>query len=515
MAVTTNHYDLIVLGCDVAGLVAAALAARRGKRVLVIPHGSVEGTYRLGGRSLPLDIAPVIHMGTPPVQRVFQELGLLQQVRRQHASVTELVHLVLPDQRLDLEPASKNFEDELVRVWPDDPVCEAWALKRRWTAATEEVLDQLLSSDNALVADGFWGRRFLARVSGQLPGGDVDELAPLPADHPLRDGAAVYEPFLQHLSPAQLGKAAGLRLSGLWSDGPEDVQHGVARVRELLLQRIELHSGEVKRDLRVGEMLVKRGRVVGISLLGKRDRYGCDNLIVAMDPRRLLDGTLPPEILHKALSGTLSAIEPVGSRFVVHCEIHERGLSPALAGMVLCAPQSWRLADDPNEAEGWAGHGIGRTLVRLGPGSDDEHRLLSVSRIVRHDTPLTGLRDAIIDELDERGVLPFCRPSIRWMHSPNDGQEATDGRGEPVAELGSATGLQHAMDSIYLYHGEPSLGVGVVPHASGVKSMHLASRLTLPGLGLEGEFLAGTIAAGLVANPARSPFSRSSLVSRI
>ena len=515
MAATTNHYDLIVLGCDVAGLVAAGLVARRGKRVLVIPHGSPEGTYRLGGRTLPFDTAPVVHMSTPPVHRVFHELGLLQQVRRQHASVDELVHLVLPHQRLDLEPAERNVEQELEREWPDDPVREAWALQRRWSAATDEVLEQLLSSDNALMADGFWGRRFLARVASQLPGPDVDELEPLAKDHPLRDAARIYESWLQHLSPAQLGKAAALRLGGLWALGPEDVPRGVAGVRDYLLQRIELHSGEVKRDLRVAELILKRGRVVGVTLLGKRDRYGCDQMIIATDPRRLVDTTLPSEILPKPMTATLASIQPVASRFVMHAEIHERGLSPALAGMVLCVPQLQRLATDPEEARGWAEHGVGRTFVRIGPGSSEELRLLSICRIIPEGEPMVGLRDRILDELDERGVLPFARSAIRWMHSPHDGIEPTDGQGEPVAELGSAPGLQHSMDAIYLYHGEPNLGVGVLPHASGIKSLHFASRLTLPGLGLEGEFVAGTIAAGLVASPAKSPFSRSSMVSRV
>jgi flavin-dependent dehydrogenase len=92
---TTNHYDLIVLGADVAGLVAAALVARRGKRVLVLPHGPVEGVYRLAGRVLPYEVAPVVHLGTPPCERVLHELGLVQQMRRMAAPLAGFVHHVL------------------------------------------------------------------------------------------------------------------------------------------------------------------------------------------------------------------------------------------------------------------------------------------------------------------------------------------------------------------------------------------------------------------------------------
>ena len=42
-----HHYDLIVIGHHLAGLVAAALVARRDKRVLVLPGGPGNGQVRL------------------------------------------------------------------------------------------------------------------------------------------------------------------------------------------------------------------------------------------------------------------------------------------------------------------------------------------------------------------------------------------------------------------------------------------------------------------------------------
>jgi len=505
---TTNHYDLIVLGSDISGLVAAALVARRGRRVLVIPHGSAEGTYRLGGQPLSLRTAPVVHMGTPPVRRVFQELGLLQQVRRQHASVDGLIHWVLPEQRLDFEPAEANRSAELGREWPEDLIGDALAHQAGWRDAVGDVLDQLLSTDNGLVADGFWGRRFLARVASQLPGPETDELGPLPPTHPLREATRAFEPWLLHLNPQQLGKAASLRLGALWGLGPEDLPRGQVRVRELLLQRIGLHSGEVKPELRVGELLLKRGRVTGVSLLGKRDRYGCDHLIVATDPKRLFDGVLAPEQAPRALLATIAAIEAVAYRYVMHLEILEEGLSPALAGMVLCLPRQGE--GDSRKAP----IGLDRTFLRLEPGSTEGTRRVSIERIIPAQAPLQRLREHTLDELDERGILPFCRPHIRWMHSPHDGREAMDGRGAPRHDLRSSIGIAQPMEAIYHFNGPPTLGVGVLPYQSGIKSLYLASRLTLPGLGLEGEFAAGVAAAGLVAPPARSPFARSPLLSR-
>jgi phytoene dehydrogenase-like protein len=520
MALTTNHYDLVVLGQDVAGLVAAALVARRNKRVLVMPHGSAEGSVRLGGLVLPLDTAPVVHMGTAPVQRVFQELGLWQQIRRDQGLVEGMVHWVLPRQRLDILPPDGRFGPETAREWPDDAVTDAWSLLRRWTDATDEMLDQLLTSDNALVADGFWSRRFLSRVASQLPGRDVDELAPLPVGHPLRAAARAVEPWLQHLSPVQLGKAASLRLWGLWARGPGDVPRGLPHIRKALLQRIELHSGEVKPDLRVAELQLRRGKVVGLSLLGKRDRYGCDHVIVAMDPRRLLAGMLTPEHVPKPLAASAQAIVPVAYRFVMHAEIDERGLSPGLAGTAVCLPTPEHPIT-PGDSQGetqsratWAAHGVGHTYLRLGSGSREGVKRLSITRVIAPGEDVLTLRERILEELDLRGVLPFCHDHLSLLHSPHDGREATDGRGRARTDLGAGTAMQVPMDPLYAVDGEPSLGVGVLPHGSGIKNLSFASRLTLPGLGLEGEFAAGTMAAGLVAAPGKSPFSRSPLLSK-
>ncbi len=500
MATTTNHYDLIVLGSDIAGLVAAALVARRGKRVLVIPQGAADGMYKGSGKTLPLRVAPVVHMATPPTGRVWTELGLAQQVRRQHAPLDHRVHVVLPHGRLDLAPGAANLPGEATRVWPDDPqAAAAWDMAQRWAVATDEVLDPVLGSDNALVGGGFWGRRFMARVEDQLPTAEIDDMPPLPADHELRRVASATAGWLQHLHPSQLGKAASLRLMGLWHRGPEDMPGGEAAVRTLLLQRIELHSGEVKRDLRVAELLVKRGKVVGVSLLGKRDRYGCDHLIVATDPLRLLQGPLLPELLPKALLETLQSVRLSAQRYVMHVDISTRGLSPALEALAICLPEGD--ADDP----------VGNTYLRVRPGETEESRLVSICHVLPPQASTDGLRERLLDALDARGVLPFCHDHVRWMHSPHDGRRLTDARGASVSERAT---VMHAMDPLYAVARPPNLGVGVLPTASGLKAMHFACRLSLPGLGLEGEFAAGTAAAGAVVGPARSPFSRSPLLSR-
>lgn len=507
MAATTNHYDLIVIGTDFAGLVAAALVARRGKRVLLIPQGPLDGRYRLSRRAFTLETAPLVHLACPTVRRVFDELGLWTQIRREHRPLDEFMHWALPQQRLDIEPSEHDepLMREVEREWPDDPIAEAHELRRQWGEATDELLDELLGSDNALVADGFWGRRFLNRVQNQLPSADLDELAPLPYDHPLRSQARGAESWLQHLIPAQLGKAASLRVARLW-ERPTDRQGGAPSLRELLIQRLELKSGEIKSNLRIAEILHKRGRVTGLSLLGKSDRYGCDHMVVATDPRRLLDGPLVVDSLPKPLVVSLANIESGAKRFLLHLDIDERGIGPGLEGLVVVTPRGPATTSTS---------GVGHMYLRHEPSPREGLRSISITAIIGADEPLDDMRERLLDELDVRGVLPFARRWLHVIHSPHDGREATDGEGNRIDALGGDTALRLPMESLYVLRGgEPSLGVGLLPHSSGIKHLVFASRMTYPGLGLEGEFAAGWAAAGAVVGAGRTGLGRNLFLGR-
>ena len=325
---------------------------------------------------------------------------------REHRPLGELLHYALADHRLDAEPNDDSWLRETDREWPQDDVAEAWEHRQQWSEATDELLDELLGSDSALVADGFWSRRFLARVSNQLPAANFDELGPLPTGHPLRAQARALEAWLQHLSPAQLGKAASLRISRLWARGPEDRSGGAPALREQLVQRLELKSGEVKPNLRVAEILHKRGRVTGISLLGKDDRYGCDHMLLATDPRRLIDGPLVAASLPKPLQVSLDNIETAARRFVLHLDLDVRGIGPGLEGMVVCVPEGQ--FDGQNE-------GVGLIYLRLEPGPREGVRSVSIVRMLGPDESTDDVRERILDELDVRGVLPFARP---WLRRP-------------------------------------------------------------------------------------------------
>ncbi len=479
----------------------------------MVPQGPVDGLYKVGSRTLALDTAPFVHASTPAVVRVFEELGSWTQLRREFTRVEGMTHWAIGDSRLDLDGASARELHECQREWPRTPVDLALAGRVAPAAQSSDLLEAAFGSDAALAPDGFWARRFLARVAGQMPSESLDELAPLAPDHPLRCTTVALQPWLADLSPAQLGKAAQLRLVNLWNAGAEDRVGGRAGLRQHLIQRIEQRSGEVKAGLRVAEILQKRGRVAGVTLLGKRDRYGAEHIVIATDPARLLDGPLEAESLSRPLAVTLAGLRPVAYRYVLHLEVAEQGIGPGFAGTVICVPegvdaQTLRLQ-----------HGIGTIYVRpvearVAERREDGVRSISITAMISPFAERETLRERVLEELDRRGILPFAAQHTRFVHSPHDGRPATDGAGQPLREPGLPLSVPLPMDAIWSSVGPSSLGVGLLPHSSDIRNLAFAGRLSLPGLGLEGEFVAGHVAAGAIVGASRGGLARSLLIGR-
>lgn len=493
---TTNHYDLIVLGSHLAGLVAATLVAARQRRVLVLPLGPVDGTYRLGRQSLPLETAPLVHLRCPAPQAVFDELSLLPQLRRILDEPSGVLAYALGDARLDVEfdggtPVSPATQDSLDSHY-GPARADHFRVAFEQAERTTRYFDEVLALPAALRTEGFWQRRFVGRF-----GPELTQLAgtPTPAALPGHDDALA--PWLTDLTHPSLSIPALMRLSTLACENWGTRGTGPQALRNLLLERLSQRSGEVKPGLRVQEILFRRARVTGVELLGRGQRYGCDHLLVATDPARLIEGSLisvnPGDLLTKTFSSALKSVHRRHTRFVLHAEVAQAGLSPALGNTVVVRGAGGQLRDT--------------TYVRQHPSPREEHRRLSITRIVDPTAPLAQLRESTLAMLRDRGILPFVERHLAWVHSPHDGRPVTDAEGAPIDDedgFGSDTELSLPMHPLVDCDLQPTLGVGLLPLRSGIKNLTFASRLSLPGLGVEGEFAAGIGAAHLIAPDARA-----------
>src|SRR4051794_38723238 len=113
----TNFYDVIVCGGETSGLIAGALLARRGFRVMLLGHEPASAAFDAGGLSLSAAPALLPPIDEPPMARVLKELDVTAHVKRKTATSEVAFRLVLPGQRLDVIRDRAQQEPEVGRAF--------------------------------------------------------------------------------------------------------------------------------------------------------------------------------------------------------------------------------------------------------------------------------------------------------------------------------------------------------------------------------------------------------------
>ncbi|MBK7196698.1 MAG: hypothetical protein IPH80_29850 [Myxococcales bacterium] len=235
----TNSYELIVLGDATAGLVCAALCARRGMRTLVLTD-EARPTATRWARLLPTALAVLPGRGAGAAARVVRELGLDHALKRKVRDARITAQVVGPDARIDLLADAAGQAKELVRELPD----HAERALAAWDQAAE-----VARADAAHRRRRVPGRRLLrAPRRGQAGGprqrgrrrvvagaGRVTALGR--ADRPARGGRR------RALAPPPLAMARALEL---WRAGAPELRGDGTGLRELLREKLTAAGGELR-----------------------------------------------------------------------------------------------------------------------------------------------------------------------------------------------------------------------------------------------------------------------------
>jgi phytoene dehydrogenase-like protein len=487
----TNSYDLIVVGDDLAGLVAAALCARRGMRTLVIGHHDRPTRYALGPHKLPIEHVPIMSRGSA-IERVLKDLGLDHALRRRQREVRTSAQLIGPDARLDFPSDAVALARALER---EVPAAHAAALAA-WERAGEiaRQADPLLGGEHAFPAAGFWERREVARLAARAeadaqawwsateealaaPGGGAAAALALAA-LPAALGARAWPP-----APLALARALETWRGGVVAPrGEGDV------LRDLLTEKLTASTGEI-RGGRVAELVMAWGKVTSVRL-ENGEELGAGQVIAALPLAELVPllGKKPPR---RAVE-LAELIAVAGWRYTLNLVVDDTGVPEGMAPTVLAVRDP---ADAPQGANAFAVHlgepdEAGRVVVTMTavlPAPDDTE--VNDAWMARE---LAALRAGLVAALDD--IMPFIASHIIVAHSPHQAvaPEVPGGRGGheaprtlPVAPrpLWRATAV------------EGSAGLAAAPYATGVKNLTIASSQVLPHLGLEGELAAGWSAA--------------------
>jgi phytoene dehydrogenase-like protein len=507
----TSSYDLIVLGDDLAGLVAAALAARRGMRTLMLGIDDRPAKYALGPHKLPTE--PLVLPGRGGAfDRAIRELNLEHTIKRRLRESRNALQLVGPDQRIDVSPDGQAMAREISR---ELPAAQAEAMALAWNQATEiaRLADPLLAGDAAFPGAGFWERREVARAADRaaaeatawwtqtqqaLDGSPALALLRLPAT--IGDGC---------IDPSPLAIARAL---DSWRAGAPTLRGDLDGLVEMLSERLTSASGE-RRGGHATELAFGWGSKVTAVKNERGDDFGVGHLIGAAplaDLVPLLGKKAPKKLLEPGDDLVMTGWRYV-LNLVVDASVVPEGMAPNVLAVIdperpLVGENAFAIQlGDPDDS--------GRVVVTVSallaapPGAGDG-TLVEPAWV---EQTMPKLRARLVDQLEL--VMPFLGEHVVLAHSPNEAALPTvpGGRGsyEPPRSV------PVPMRQLWRGNVEHGAGIAALSYDTGVKNLALASRQVIPQLGVEGTFAAGWSAAKIVcelAGKKREPI-RTELVS--
>jgi phytoene dehydrogenase-like protein len=480
-------YDVIVLGSQLGGALAAALLAKRNHRVLLVEHDGMGPGYEHGGYLLPYApaIAPALKT-MPVVEEALTELGLTATVQRALRPHVPDLQLILPRHRVDLHAEEARRRAELVREFPEraEPLLAALA----GNATQHEDTHAFFKAAPELPPDGFfemWGFKKLLRQHPALeaPPRLAGEDAPAKL---LRD----LLPFLVYLDQPASPLARSRPLSQALQ-APLRYPGGNEGLRELLIRRlVELGGDVLSRESSdtfiVEELSFEGARFAGVKVLRSDTLYRAACLVAATDSgalRRLVSDRKHHRRLIEQLDQSAIKSLLFSVNWVVPTEALPRGLGElALVGTQ--DPELGTLLVQQHPARTTGGGKDGKEVRE-----NEEQRVVCAGAFVPAsardlgEEHLQGLAQRIDGHLE--ALMPFTR-------------ERRVLRSAPYLDAGGVRGSRLMPHPLYAFEPESFLGVTGLKQRTPAKNVLLAGREVLPGLGLEGELLAGMRAARLV-----------------
>jgi phytoene dehydrogenase-like protein len=501
--VDTNFYDVVVCGGDLSGLIAAALLARRGFRVLLVGDEATDGMIdvrsELGG-SAPLSRAPVAlpPLDDPHVGRVLKELDFSAILKRR-AGPAAPVRVWLGKQSIDLTPDAPALERDLTRLFGTPIAALAPPLAR--ADAWGRSVEPLLATAMTLPANGFWERREVGRMESLLPRPGTDALAPLAVDHPLRTIAAAAGVQTADLAPGAVGPLAETRAFALARRGLHVVDGGLGALQEMLLSRLETFGGERRRHIEPVAIVTRRGRAVGVRVSPRDETIGCRWLLWAGGAAAL-----------QAVSGDLGALRDRTRPLRVTGYRHALALVVSPKALPAGTPARVLSISDPSRPL-WEDNAVAITVSRPAPREPDRVPLWIECAVPAHlvdagPAYLRALRGRLLQTVEQ--LYPGFGKETAVVGSAHDGlppegpQVGRPARGAPAA----TTPLAPA--PLFARAAEGPFDVTGLPHATSVKNLLLVGRENLPGLGIEGAIVSAWGAARLLGDAPvrRAPLGR-------
>ncbi len=251
---TRHVYDVLVLGAQLSGTIAACLLAKRGYRVLHVDTEGLGATYEDKGYQLPWAPALIPSLKQmPQAEAALEELGVAVHFNRALDAMESELQLLFPRHRLDFPADRTRRAAEIGREFAASKAQILAALDA--ASARAEQADAFFRQQLPLPPGGFFERRAVKKAPG-LPSlaQQTDQALASAGAQDFSEAVKALSRFLIYLDDEEAGPLARERPLGQLLRGARrerfraQPRRGVVGVR-LLRYRFHLgHAGRGQRD---------------------------------------------------------------------------------------------------------------------------------------------------------------------------------------------------------------------------------------------------------------------------
>jgi hypothetical protein len=296
-----QHFDVCVLGTQLSGLVAAALLARRGCRVLLVDHeGQIspitapEGALAdpSQGKFLGQDngLTPFLvevepQHSTPHVQRICQELGLPTGLRSHLMPLQPPLQVLLKKHRLSLGGPAQRLIRECRLEFPElQEVLEQFFTQ---LFALDARLSAVLRSHSVLRPRGLWpalkhyqAMRRLAPYGAPFSSHAL--FAALPQRHPMRQLLLQPLSLCGYLHTPMPSTLHAVRLLARYFRGTAVASAGGGGHEAVHLEAARRNGVEVRPQAQIASLSTRGRRLHSLSFVGDRPPVTADHFVDAL-----------------------------------------------------------------------------------------------------------------------------------------------------------------------------------------------------------------------------------------
>jgi phytoene dehydrogenase-like protein len=508
------HFDVVIVGAGMGGLMAGALLAQRGRRVLVVEAADRIGGYQCRLESGDFSIEPHFHFlqdAGPgrPVRRLLDELGIGLEWER----VDPLVEFTFPDRRFTVPVERADFIDMLKRNFPT----EISGIERLF--ATTKAIHQAARRLPAL-----------APVLVRHGGDTVDDLTSrFIADPALKTVAGGWAAYFGYGTDQISGLAIATFTEACFDGGVMHPRDGITSLADALRTSIESNSGVVSLASSVQRIDVAAGRVTGVALTNG-DRIEAPMVISTLDASTTFGKLIAGDSPAAALVQRLDTVDRFRSPFSVFLAVRADALrldgrSPVqvvfpgydtsdqdraqLAGEVERAPVSLGIPTLVNPQLAPAGHHIVvlytflvRERIEMLLANESQARALAHRLVRTAERGLSGLERGAVAMITStsamRGIYtPMTGGALGWAPTPavlTGGKVAARALRNPLIAAVGAAAARIAPDFVARCAARTSVPGPTTP----VLGLFLAGQWTRNGAGINNVFASACDAVAAV-----------------